>query len=63
MTNGAGPAVRCPSFFAVQDDNQKCADRTEEEGSKPPTQTATPFCLGEAGVDQRQRKPADGVFT
>ena len=45
-----------------EDDDQEGGDRAEEQREKPPQEAAAILRLGEPGVDQRKRTPADRVI-
>ena len=50
-------------FHGIEHDDEEGADGAEEEGGEPPEEAAAVFGLGEAGVDEGEGEPADGVAT
>ncbi len=47
----------------IQNNYKKRANRPEEQGSEPPPQAAPAFNLGKTGIDERESKPPNGIFS
>lgn len=48
--------------LALQNNYEKCTDRSEKQGTDPPPQATPAFRLGKTGIDERESKPANGKF-
>ena len=48
-------------FHRIEQDDEEGAEGAEEEGGDEPEEAAAVFGLGEAGVDEGEGEPSDGV--
>lgn len=58
-------SIRCKiirALFFIQNDDQKCGNRPEQQGNQKPIQAAAIFPLGKPRIDERKRPPSDEIL-